>query len=91
MNEQTSEFSVVTSGYSVPISSIPHADWDPTPDPCDVVAVARIAQLVSAIGRYIGKKPLNRELLSLVKLWVVELSKQVELLDTYLIYHPKDE
>jgi len=54
--------------------------------PYNIVAVERINELLSAIGKYINYQKPTRDTTALVKLWVTELGAQVDLLDTLLIY-----
>lgn len=54
--------------------------------PFALVAVPRINDLLSGIGRYVNEPNLTRDLIGYAKLWATELHEQLDLIDTMLIY-----
>lgn len=54
--------------------------------PFALVAVPRINDLLSGIGRYVNEPNLTRELIGQAKFWATELNEQLDLIDTMLIY-----
>ena len=54
--------------------------------PYYTVAVPRVNDLLSAIGRYVNVCDLSRWHINAAKLWAKELEEQLDLIDTMLIY-----
>lgn len=76
MEETMNTFENRTDDHKPPMGAAPYY----------VVAVDRINELLSAIGRYVNNSPFGEIEIAAAKLWAVELNEQISLLDTLRIY-----